>query len=162
MSPISPPLRFCRPPYPGQIASKLLRQASESAYLDELTLRLESIIGAALVGVYAGGSWALGDYRLGRSDLDVAAVVRGDLPSGALARIGARLRNEALPCPAAKLELVVYRLATARSPTPDRRFELNLNTGDQLPVRVDRPGDGIADHPRRLDPLASGPRGRHP
>jgi predicted nucleotidyltransferase len=146
VSPISPPLLSCGAPYPGQIASKLPGRRPESAYLDEVTLRLEDSLGVALVGVYVGGSWALGDYRPGRSDLDVAAVVRADLPPGAPERIVARLRHEALPCPAAKLELVTYRLATARSPTPDRRFELNLNTGERDTVRVDPPGSGIADH----------------
>ena len=49
---------------------------------------LQDLFGAELVGVYVGGSYALGDYRRGRSDLDLAAVVRS--------RLSARLRKPAV------------------------------------------------------------------
>jgi len=45
-------------------------------YLRELVLRLRAVLGSDLVGVYVGGSYALGAYEPGRSDADVAAVVR--------------------------------------------------------------------------------------
>jgi predicted nucleotidyltransferase len=99
------------------------------AYQDELVARLRTAFDETLVGVYAGGSWALGDYEPGRSDLDVAAVVRGALPRSANEAILAAVRHEALPCPARGLELVVYSDAAAATSRVDADFELNLNTG---------------------------------
>src|SRR3954454_8894976 len=52
------------------------RVERESAYLFELVERAQATLADDLVGVYAGGSWALGGYEPGRSDLDVAVVVR--------------------------------------------------------------------------------------
>src|SRR6476659_3794860 len=84
------------------------------AYLDEVVARVRRAAGEELVGVYAGGSYAFGAYAPGRSDLDVAVVVR-DAASRALRDdLVARLRHEALPCPARGLELVVYREAVVR------------------------------------------------
>jgi hypothetical protein len=51
---------------------------AERAYLAGVAARLAEILGDALVGVYAGGSWALGGYEPGRSDLQgpAASVAR--------------------------------------------------------------------------------------
>ena len=111
-----------------------------AAYLDELVARVRRAAAAELVGAYAGGSYALGAYAPGRSDLDVAVVVR-DAASRALKEgLVAALRHEVLPCPARGLELVVYREAVVRAPALDALFELNLNTGavDALPRRLSR------------------------
>lgn len=116
----------------------------ELAYLDELTARLREVLGDDLVGVYAGGSFSLGGYEPGWSDLDVAAVVRDALVPGVAERIVAAVRHEALPCPARKLELVVYRAEAARNSSVEAAFELNLNTGATEPLRVDtevQPGE---------------------
>jgi Nucleotidyltransferase domain len=102
---------------------------AERAYLDEIARRLGAILGEDLAGVYAGGSYSLGAYEAGRSDLDVAAVVRRPLAQEAAAEILAAVGHEALPCPARKLELVVYTEAAARSPSVEPNFELNLDTG---------------------------------
>src|SRR5215211_567999 len=59
----------------------------ERAYLKEIARRLSAILGEALVGVYAGGSYALGGYEPGRSDLDVAVVVREPLAEGIAAGV---------------------------------------------------------------------------
>ncbi len=92
------------------------------------------------MGVYAGGSFALGDYLPGRSDLDVAAVGCSPLSRELADAAAASLRHEALPCPARRLELVVYRAETARSGSATRDFELNLNTGEGVPLRAQRGG----------------------
>ena len=115
-----------------------------SAYLDELVARVRRATGAGLVGAYAGGSYALGAYVPGRSDLDVAVVVRGAASQVVKAELVAALRHDALPCPARGLELVVYREAVVREPTLDALFELNLNTGARMPFRVDYEAD-VAD-----------------
>ncbi|WP_432092076.1 nucleotidyltransferase domain-containing protein [Streptomyces sp. NRRL F-5630] len=46
-------------------------------YLRELVRRTRAVCGPRLTGVVAVGSLALGDYRNGRSDIDVTVVVEG-------------------------------------------------------------------------------------
>jgi hypothetical protein len=111
---------------------------AERAYLDELVERLGRALGEELLGVYAGGSWALGDYERGGSDLDVTAVVRRPLDEETAAALVASLRHEAFPCPARGLELVVYTAEAARRRSVEPSFELNLNTGKGLTFRADR------------------------
>jgi hypothetical protein len=118
----------------------------EGAYLSAVAARLESLLGAKLIGVYAGGSYALGGFRRGHSDLDVAAVADSAISHGLKERIGAGLRHEAIPCPARGLELVVYRLQTTRSPAADRDFELNLNSGPGMDPRTDYHSGSVASH----------------
>jgi hypothetical protein len=117
---------------------------AEHSYLTEVATRLRRVLGGNLVGVYVGGSYALGGYVPGRSDLDVAAVVRERLSREAVDEVVAAVRHEALPCPARKLELVVYTQNAARNPSPEGDFELNLNTGADEPFRLDtkpQPGE---------------------
>jgi hypothetical protein len=122
--------------------------SAESIYLVRVHNRLREVLGESLIGLYAGGSWALGDYLPGRSDLDLAAVVHEPLPLELEARVVARLHHESLPCPGRLLELVVYEEGTARSGSATAEFELNLNTGATTPLAVDTElaPDGIAPH----------------
>jgi hypothetical protein len=119
---------------------------AEAEYLRELATRLHGLLGHDLVGVYAGGSYALGDYRRESSDLDVAAVVEAALDDEVKDALAARLSHEALPCPARGLELVVFRLETARSDGAEADFELNLNSGRELEPRLDRGPGSVAAH----------------
>jgi len=109
---------------------------AESTYLTHSRDRLGEALGERLIGVYVGGSYALGDYLPGRSDLDLAAVVRSSLPRSVEDAIVAGLRHESLPCPARCLELVVYRDETVASGTATAEFELNLNTGAGMRLSV--------------------------
>jgi hypothetical protein len=84
------------------------------------------VLGEELVGIYLMGSAALGGYAHGRSDVDVAAVVRGPLDRPVKDAVVAALRHEALPCPARGLELVVYAQGLSDP-------ELNLNSGGRMP-----------------------------
>ena len=118
--------------------AKDARVKAERAYLAELVVRVRRILGGDLVGVYAGGSWALGGYEPPESDLDLAVVVGEPLSDGMLDQIVATLRHEDFPCPARGLELVVYTRESAASPTTEPGFELNLNTGAGLTFRADR------------------------
>jgi hypothetical protein len=113
--------------------------AALDPYLKELARRARAVLGDELVGVYAGGSIALDAYREGRSDADVAVVVRSPPTRAAKDAIVAALRHESLPCPARGLELVVYRLGASE-------FELNLNTGERMPFRVDYEPDPAESH----------------
>ena len=94
------------------------------------------MLGPALVAVYVGGSWALGGYEQGRSDLDVAVIVARPLADEEKQRLVAAVRHESLPCPARGLELVVYTEAVARSGTAEAAYDLDLNTGAAMRCRA--------------------------
>jgi len=112
------------------------------AYLAELARRLRELLDEDLVGVWAGGSYALGGYVPGRSDVDVTAVAARPPDDALKQAIVAALRHEALPCPARGLELVLYPLATAEAGDGEPGFDLNLNTGAAMSFRADTaPGD---------------------
>jgi hypothetical protein len=121
--------------------------AEATSYLAEVVARLRTILGNELVGVYAGGSVALGGYDPARSDLDVAVVCRAALSDARKLELAASLRHEALPCPARGLELVVYPESGVRVATRDAGYELNLNSGRAMPFHLSlAPGDGEEEH----------------
>jgi hypothetical protein len=124
---------------------------TERTYLSELSGRAAAVLGDALVGVYAGGSWALGDYLPGRSDLDVAIVCADALDDATIDELAARLRHESLPCPARGLELVVYTRAVAGAGEAEAGFELNLNTGERMDYREERHGGTAEAHWYAID-----------
>ncbi|WP_033219179.1 nucleotidyltransferase domain-containing protein [Kitasatospora phosalacinea] len=105
-------------------------------YLTELVRRTRAVCGSRLTGVVAVGSLALGDYRHGRSDIDVTVLVEDPLPAAALRELADALDHRRLPCPAAGLELVVYPAGFARVPSGEAGYLLDLNTGAQLPGRT--------------------------
>lgn len=107
------------------------------AYHRAVVERLAGIFGSELIGVYAGGSFALSDFDLLLSDLDVTAVCVRRIDSRTKRAVVEGLRHESLPCPARGLELVVYRKEAVQTPSLDAAFELNLNTGERMPSRVD-------------------------
>ncbi|MEV5933335.1 aminoglycoside adenylyltransferase domain-containing protein [Streptomyces sp. NPDC052079] len=106
------------------------------SYLDELVHRTRAVCGPHLVSVLAVGSLALGDYRHGRSDVDVTVVVDDALPRRSLPELARKLAHPALHCPAAGLELVVYPRAFAVRPSDAAGYLMDLNTGPSLPERV--------------------------
>jgi hypothetical protein len=118
-----------------------------AAYLPRLCVRLGAILDGELLGVYAGGSLALGAYEHGRSDVDVVAVSRGALSVERKQLLVEQLRHEAFPCPARGLELVVYAEQAIGEPSPEPGFEVELNSGAAMEFHA------------ALDP--SGANGRH-
>jgi hypothetical protein len=106
------------------------------AYHAEVVARLLRALPRRLVDIYAGGSFALGGYTPGRSDLDVAAVSHGRLAEEQKQAVVAGLRHESLPCPARGLEFVLYSDATTRGPSADAGFELDLNSGAHMPFHL--------------------------
>jgi nucleotidyltransferase-like protein len=104
---------------------------SARAYVSELGSRL-----SAARAAYVVGSAALGAYEPGRSDLDVLVVVDAPLTAAERERIVASCSHEALPCPARKLELVVYTASQVAAPARGQRWELNLNTGADTPLHA--------------------------
>jgi hypothetical protein len=107
-----------------------------SQYLDRLVGELRLILGDRLSGVYALGSLALGDFRPGRSDIDVYAVVDRPLDEDVKLSVAAACRHRRLPCPARKLEMVLVCAAVAAAAGAAPDWELNLNTGEGLPDHV--------------------------
>jgi hypothetical protein len=116
--------------------------AEVAGYHRELVRRLVDVLDGRLLGVYAAGSVGLRDFDATRSDLDVFAVARGRVTAVEKETIVARIHQEALPCPARGLEVVLYPEETARVPTAEAGFLLNLNTGPAVSFRVDlEPGE---------------------
>lgn len=112
-------------------------------YLDAVTARVCEIFGGRVVGVYTTGSLALGDYRPGRSDIDLMAVVTGAGDLDLRRQLARQLDHQLLACPAAGLEFVLYPLTTVSRPTVDAGYLLNFNTGPALPPVISfDPGDG--------------------
>jgi predicted nucleotidyltransferase len=93
-------------------------------------------------GVVLIGSGALGDYVPGVSDLDVAVIAPAAVEEPEA--LVAPLRHTELPCPARKLELVVYRTEQAALPTRELELELDLNTGADGERLLTEPGDAPA------------------
>ena len=117
-----------------------------AAYHAELTARLADVLGEELVGVYAGGSFVLGGYDEGRSDLDVAAIVRSPVARQTKQRLADAVRHESLPCPARGLEFVLYPAAVASTPSGEAGFELDLNSGESMPFHLAFDDAGAARH----------------
>ena len=116
-----------------------------SRYLGAVAARVRPVFGDRVVGVYTTGSLALGDYRPGRSDIDMMAVVDGSPDLDLRRQLVRELDHRMLPCPAAGLEFVLYPLRTVERPTLAAGYLLNLNTGPALPpVTSFDPEDGPA------------------
>ena len=115
-----------------------LRQAPEAVrrYVMAVADRVSRVFGPDVVGTYTTGSLALGDFRAGRSDVDLMTVIDGDDHRDDCLDLAAILDHSRLPCPAAGLELVVYARSTVTTPTTDAGYLLNLNTGAELPPVV--------------------------
>lgn len=100
-----------------------------TTYLEELVTRVSEYLGDELVGIYLFGSAGYQAFEPGQSDLDVQAVVKVPLSIEKKQSITEILTHKALPCPAIKLEFVVYAHGTVSPASRHPRFELNLNTG---------------------------------
>jgi hypothetical protein len=116
-----------------------------TAYLYAVTERVRDVFGDQVEAVYTTGSLALGDYRPGRSDIDVMAVVAGSPDLDLRRQLVRQLDHRVLACPAAGLEFVLYPLTTVSRPSLEAGYLINFNTGPALPpVTSFDPGDGPA------------------
>jgi hypothetical protein len=97
-------------------------------YLDNLSSALGEALQNSLRGIYLTGSAAVGAYRADSSDLDVLVAVEG-ADRAALERVVSTCSHDALPCPAEKLELVVYETDALAAPSARPRWSLNFDTG---------------------------------
>src|SRR6187402_1516451 len=104
---------------------------AERTYLKNLTQILKDAFESELLGVYLFGSAASTTYyQPGVSDLDVAAVINNKLPQAAYLELTAKISHKVLPCPARKLELVLYAQEGVNDPQQQPTFEMNFNTGN--------------------------------
>ncbi|RJE24112.1 Nucleotidyltransferase domain protein [Aspergillus sclerotialis] len=106
------------------------------AYLEKMVKRLTDYLKDQLVGVYLFGSVSYNAYGPGLSDLDVQAIVKDPLDTVDKQAVIYRLNQGALPCPATKLEFVVYAQSAVYPASRHPRFELNLNTGLHQPDHI--------------------------
>ncbi|KAJ9111652.1 hypothetical protein QFC19_001009 [Naganishia cerealis] len=119
-----------------------------------LTTLRDALLGALSVQevlqIYLIGSASYtSGYISGQSDLDVAVVTRSRLEKSALARVPEFCSHSALPCPADKLELVVYAYEDVHldHPALPYNISLNYNTGRSLPRDHERYGNNPDDSP---------------
>jgi hypothetical protein len=116
-----------------------------TGYLDDVTARIRDIVGGRIMGVYTTGSLALGDYRPGRSDIDLMAVAAESPDLDLRRQLVRQLDHRVLHCPATGLEFVLYPLTTVSRPRLDAGYLINFNTGAGLPpVTSFDPGEGPA------------------
>lgn len=104
----------------------------EQQYLDLLCQSVVRILGREnLVGIYLFGSGSQGSYIKGKSDLDVQAVIKRELIQSKKMELAQALSHWSLPCPATKLEFVLYNSLSLKS--ADRPiYDINLNTGRKI------------------------------
>jgi hypothetical protein len=114
----------------------VLDDADADGYLTELVRRAGAILRDGLIGAWLVNSGARDDYLPGRSDLDVTVAVAEPLDEETKLGLARSLLHRSLPCPAPRLELVVYRRAVLAAPGPRPAFELNLNTGRTIDDHV--------------------------
>lgn len=110
-----------------------------------IALGSEQVIQIWLIG---SASYSFG-YIHGVSDLDVTVVTRDRLPKSALERVPALCSHRVLPCPATKLELVIYAYEAVHLDEPKVPYaiSLNFNTGRAQSKEVVRYGSDPKDSP---------------
>lgn len=114
----------------------VLGDPAADRYLGDLVRCASAVLGQRLIGAWLINSGARGDYLPARSDLDLTMGVTDELPSATKRSLVAAVRHAALPCPAPRLELVVYRREVLAEPGPNPSFEVNLETGPAIEDHV--------------------------
>ena len=76
----------------------------------------------------------------------MAAVCGRPLPRERKLDVASALRHKALPCPARVLEFVLYAEAAVRNAAAEAGFELNLNTGRDVPFHLELDASGAERH----------------
>ncbi|KAJ4138682.1 hypothetical protein NW768_002536 [Fusarium equiseti] len=120
-------------------------------YLDDLVKLLIVHLKDQLAGVYLFGSASYGAFEPGFSDLDVQAIVKTPLSTPEKQSIISRINQPSLPCPATKLEFVLYAQESVRPASRHPQFELNLNTGPNQTDHVSLDPSQEASHWFLLD-----------
>jgi hypothetical protein len=121
------------------------------AYLAALQNALLSALGTdQVLQIFLIGSASYqGGYTHGQSDLDVTVVTRSRLDEPAVCRVPRFCSHTVLPCPAQKLELVVYAFEAVHLERTALPYDilLNYNTGRAQPRDHVRYGNNPDDSP---------------
>ncbi|UPK89720.1 hypothetical protein LCI18_000655 [Fusarium solani-melongenae] len=96
-------------------------------YSQQLVDRLHDELKDNLLAVHLFGSAGYSAYQPGISDVDVYAIIHE--PISDYRHLSEIISHHALPCPARKLEFVLFTKANAAQQAPDPKFEMNFNTG---------------------------------
>jgi hypothetical protein len=110
-------------------------------YLIELTNRCKDVLGRSLMGLYLQGSGAQGDYRQGKSDIDIAGVVSRPLSDQEKENLCVRMEHSSLSVPAAGLDFLVFTQSAAQNPIASPPHELWFSTGETWKTSVEKHGD---------------------
>ncbi|PBK60965.1 hypothetical protein ARMSODRAFT_1065711, partial [Armillaria solidipes] len=127
--------------------------------LAKLITALDHTLANCLNAVYLFGSASYGAYEPGISDLDVQAVISSPLPQSTYRELATQLGHSTIPCPARKLEFVLYTKDAVAAANP--QFKLNFNTGDGMADYVCLDPSQEATHWFLLDIASGGERGWH-
>ncbi|KAH7115595.1 hypothetical protein EDB81DRAFT_669078, partial [Dactylonectria macrodidyma] len=95
-----------------------------------LVRRLHVELKDNLLAVHLFGSAGYSAYQPGISDVDVYAIIHEPIPD--YRRLSRVISHGSLPCPARKLEFVLFTKTNAARQAPDPKFEMNFNTGQDI------------------------------
>ncbi|KAM0418896.1 hypothetical protein ACHAPT_012161 [Fusarium lateritium] len=99
-------------------------------YLQRLVRTLHDELNDNLLAVHLFGSAGYGAYQPGISDVDVYAVIHEPITD--YPRLSRLISHSSLPCPARKLEFVLFTKTNAARQAPDPKYEMNFNTGKDM------------------------------
>ncbi|GHO41899.1 aminoglycoside adenylyltransferase domain-containing protein [Ktedonospora formicarum] len=106
------------------------------AYARQVVDVLYNTLHEQLIGVYLVGSAALGGFLLGRSDIDIQGICERPLSQQEKEYLTALLAHPSIACPTRGCEFVLYRRENVINPSLSGAFEINLNSGPQMPYHV--------------------------
>lgn len=98
-------------------------------YVSSIVRALSSELEDNLIAVYLFGSASYGAYEPGISDIDVYAVIAEQLDGEVYHQLSKKISNEAIPCPAHKLEFILLTKENAAAQKPYIKYEMDFNTG---------------------------------
>ncbi|KAL4746259.1 hypothetical protein BDW72DRAFT_185228 [Aspergillus terricola var. indicus] len=99
-------------------------------YLTRLLDTLQQELKANLLAVYLFGSAGYNAYEPDTSDVDVYAVIHE--PISDFKQLARKISHASVPCPARKLEFVLFTKPNAALQTNSPQFEMNFNTGRDM------------------------------
>ncbi|KAL4813660.1 hypothetical protein BDW67DRAFT_167633 [Aspergillus spinulosporus] len=107
-----------------------MSEAHLATYLTRLLDTLYQELKVNLLAVYLFGSAGYNSYEPDTSDVDVYAVIHE--PISDYKHFARKISHASIPCPARKLEFVLFTKAKAALQTNSPQFEMNFNTGRDM------------------------------
>jgi hypothetical protein len=107
-----------------------MSKAHLAPYLTRLLDTLQQELKDNLLAVYLFGSAGYDAFEPDTSDVDVYAVMHE--PISNYKQLARKICHASIPCPARKLEFVLFTKANAALQTNSPQFEMNFNTGRDM------------------------------